>query len=238
MGEGQDKMKDLVCSEARNLLINYLKNNVGNYPNGHLKKDNWMFAVKHSFRVEAIANKIAESFNDLQEKEILTLKVAAILHDIGNVVQREDHGKIGAEIVDKLFESTEYINTSGIDKKKLITIIAGHSNKENDSDRDIISVILKDADILDQIGAMSILMHSTKHNYNEYGFYQGVLGDISKKELEYCEEQYSLLRTSAAKQIMEQKINFIKGFKKQLEFELLGEIENNELVETVFPASM
>jgi putative nucleotidyltransferase with HDIG domain len=223
-------MSNIVINEARNLLINYLKDNVGNYPNGHLKKESWIFAVKHSFRVEAVADKLIESFNDLQEKEILTLKVAAILHDIGNVVQREGHGEIGAEIVDKLFDSTEYIKSSGIDRKRLANIIAGHSNKEDDRDRDILSVILKDADILDQIGAMSILMHGSKHNHDEYSFYQDVLNEIGKREMEFCEEQYSLLRTSAAKQIMEQKMNFIKGFKKQLELELQGELENNEMV--------
>jgi HD superfamily phosphodiesterase len=155
--------------------------------------------------------------------DIYTLQTAALLHDIGNVVQRERHGEIGAEIVKSIFDNVESFSKCGINKDRLAGIIAEHSNKENESDRDLISVILKDADVLDQIGAMSILMHGSKHNYDSYEYYNKVLGDIREKELPYCEKEYLRLKTNPAKKIMDEKIKFIRNFEKQLESEILSE---------------
>lgn len=223
-----------IYNEACEILVNYMKNNLDTSKNKYCNKDNWIFTVKHSFRVEAYSMKIKDSFTTLNKEDILTLQTACIFHDIGNVVQREKHALIGSNIIDKLYYKTKYISKSKIDKNRLIKIIADHSNKINCPNDDILSTILKDADILDQIGAMSILMHSSKYTYNSYDFYENILYDIKNKELSFCMKQYSLLKTDCAKNIMKNKIKFIKNFQKQLQYEIIGEINNKDLLQDMY----
>jgi HD superfamily phosphodiesterase len=217
-------MDKRVYDESVKILIEYFKDNIDSSQNKYCNSDSWMFCIKHSLRVENYAARIKDNFDSLSMSDIYTLQAAAIFHDIGNVVQRENHGEIGAEIVKKFFDNTEFLSKCGINKDRLIHIIANHSNKENESDRDLVSVILKDADILDQIGAMSILMQGTKHNYNSYEYYHEVLEDLRNKELPYCEKEYLLLKTNPGKKIMDEKMKLIKDFEKQLENEISGEM--------------
>lgn len=216
-------MKNYVREEAKKILIDYMKNNVHNSKNKYCKGDNWRFAINHSLRVEKCAEEIMGQFKELSEEDILTIHAAAIFHDIGNIVQRENHGQIGAEIVENIFSETEHISKSLINKDRLIKIISGHSDKNDEKDSDIASIILKDADVLDQIGAMSIFMHSSKYNYSDYDYYKNIVRDIETKEFSFCDKQYRLLRTNAAQKIMKKKIEFIKELKKQLEYEIQGE---------------
>lgn len=218
-------MDNRVYDESVKVLIEYFKNNIGSSKNEHCNSQNWMFCIKHSLRVENYASRIKENFDSLSKSDIYTLQAAAIFHDIGNVVQRESHGEVGAEIVRNIFDNTEYLSKCEIDKERLIHIIANHSDKENENDRDLVSVILKDSDILDQIGAMSILMQGSKHDYNSYGYYHEVLEDLRSTELHYCEKEYLLLKTNPAKKIMDKKIKLIKDFQKMLENELSGEMD-------------
>lgn len=217
-----------VYKEAKELMYKYFEENASNLikvENKHCNKDNWLFAVKHSCRVEEYIKRIVEKTENLSQIDIITVRLAAIFHDIGNVVQRENHGLIGARIVGELFDDTQYISKCGVDKNRLIRIIRDHSNKgeRTEVDGDTISLILKDADVLDQIGAMSILMHSNKYEYSSYEFYKNILNDLETKEIPFCKKQYSLLKTDEGKKIMKDKIEFINNFKNQLESEIIGE---------------
>ena len=216
-------MDNRVYDETVKILIEYFKKNIGSSQNKKCNSENWMFYIKHSLRVEKYTARIKDNFDSLSMADILTLQAAAIFHDIGNVVQRENHGKIGAEIVGGIFDAAEFLPNSGINKDRLIHLIANHSDKENENDRDLLSVILKDADILDQIGAMSILMHGSKHDYNSYEYYNEVLEEIRNKELPSYEKVYLLLKTNPGKKMMDEKLKLIKNFVKQLESEISGE---------------
>lgn len=216
-------MDNKVYDEAVRKLTEYLRDNAALSKNEHCNSKNWQFCVKHSLRVEKNTQKIRASFDEFSESDIYTLQVAAVFHDIGKAVQSENHGRIGAEIVRDIFDNTEYISGCGINKERLINIIANHSDKEDENDRDLLSVILKDADVLDQVGAMSILMNGSKHDYNTYEYYKEVLEDLITKELPYCEKEYLRLKTSMAKKIMNDKMKLIKSFIKQLTEEIAGD---------------
>jgi HD superfamily phosphodiesterase len=207
--------------EAKEVLINYLKDNMKENSGG-LK-----FIAGHSMRVEAYCMEIANSYKYLSEIDIWTLKTAAIFHDIGYTVQSEKHGIIGGEIVNSLFDKTECISKCGVKKECLVDIISRHSDKDDPNDNDILSIILKDADILDQIGAMSILMHSSKYDYNSLDFYQNILNDINGKEFKFIEGQRKFLRTDAARRILDRKAQFVREFSNELEYELKGDLEMN-----------
>lgn len=206
-------------AEARKLIVTYAKNNFAS------KNENWMLVVQHSFRVENYAVEISEAFPNLSQNEIVLLRKAAIFHDIGSILKREDHAKRGMEITKRLLP-----NESG--KNRILKLIAKHSEKNYFEDEDLLLDILKDADILDQIGAMSILMFANKYNYDEPMYYENVLNDLSKKDIEYCYRQMKRLRTKKAKQILNKKIEFIKMFIEQLKYETKNSYEMiQELIE-------
>lgn len=220
---------ELVYREAKELLVDYFKRNIKDSKDGVCNSKTWMFAIKHSLRVEDYSIRIAESIDNLSKEDILTVRLASIFHDIGSVVQRKNHAEISSKIIEEIFDEIRYISQSGIDKNRLVRIIADHSNKERVSDDDILSTILKDADILDQIGAMSILMHSSKYQYDSFDFYGNILKELQTREMSFCDEAYSLLRTNEGKRIMDDKIKFINSFRQQLECELSGELKNSQL---------
>lgn len=222
-------MDSKVYDEALKILIDYFRKNIASSQNKYCNSDNWMFCIKHSLRVEKYTAQIRSEFDSFSKSDIFTLQAASIFHDIGNVVQRENHGEIGAEIVRNLFDDTEFLSNCEIDKERLVHIIAHHSDKNNENDRDLVSVILKDADVLDQVGAMSILMQGSKHDYNSYEYFNEVLDNLKNKELTYCEKEYLLLKTNPAKKIMNEKIKLIKNFIKQLTGEISGELGLNTM---------
>lgn len=219
-----------VLEAARQLLAEYVGRHIRMSKDKQCTVENWGFLIKHSLRVEEYAVQIAKGYPSLTAEELLTLQLAAIFHDIGNVVQREEHAKFGAEIVSKIYDESEFLLDSGADKERLILAVANHSIKEDETDKDKVSLILKDADVLDQIGAMSILMHSTKLDYHSYTFYMDIITALKGREMSFCQEQYNLLKTGAGKTILEEKIRFMKAFQEQLSSELSGELKHEALL--------
>ena len=90
---------------------------------------NAMGFTEHSFahvtKVAQIASEILEEL-DYPEREIELASIAGYLHDIGNVVNRNDHGQTGAvmafRILDKLGMDPEEVAT-------VITAIGNHDEK-------------------------------------------------------------------------------------------------------------
>lgn len=220
-------MNTSVIAEARRILNTVFEEECQNPHNTHCD-DKIFFTVKHSLRVEQYAMMIQDAYPELTPTEVLTLRVAAILHDIGNAWQRDEHARVGAEAAARLFDQSAVLAQSGIEKGRLVRIIRGHSDKENIGDTDLVSIILKDADMLDMIGAMSILMHAAKHDFDDLHYFQHILHTLQTKELNYCLTESTRLRTKKAKEILEDKIKFIQMFILQLESEIFGETEHLE----------
>lgn len=222
-----DSMYTPVITEAKRMLIAIFDEELNNPLNSHCN-EMVLFTAKHAFRVEQYANTIKDAFPQLTPVEILTLRVAAIFHDIGNAWQREGHAEIGAEVIAQLFDQSEVLAESGIDKERLVRVIRGHSDKQNMEDHDLVSVLLKDADLLDMVGAMSILMHTARYDFDDLDFYQQVLHTLEIREMNHCQREFTLLRTDKAKEMMAEKIQFIQSFILQLKHELIGETDYQE----------
>ncbi|AZR74370.1 hypothetical protein BBF96_13820 [Anoxybacter fermentans] len=100
-------------------------------------------------------------------------------------------------------------------------LIEKHSEKDNFDDGDILLSILKDAD---NIGAMSILMYASKYDYNNSDYFSNVLKGLVEGDIPFCKKQKGLIRTEKGREIMDQKINFIRSFIQQLEDEIKGSL--------------
>lgn len=213
--------KDMIF-EAKHFLVNYLKDKKSNYEQRHPWREPWEFVALHSFRVEALAAKLLKmEQHTLSQEEITLTRIGAILHDCGRIRQRENHAVIGRNIIEDAIASGRLFATSTIDKDRLLYLIGGHSDKEI-KDTDFCSVILKDADVLDEIGVISIFMASSWIDRGNPYFFSLLNERVKDREIKFCDEGFKYLNTESAKTILQQKKEFILGFCKQLSDELEG----------------
>lgn len=211
-----------ILFEAKRFIINYLKDKKINYNPMHPWREPWEFVALHSFRVEAYTAKLLKmEQHSLSEEEILLTRLGAILHDVGRIQQREDHALIGMNIIEDAINSGHLFSSSDIDKSRLLYLIGTHSNKD-EKDNDFCSVILKDADILDEIGVMSIFMASNWIDRGNPYFFSLLNQRVADREVKFCDESYRYLITESAKTILKQKKEFIQNFNKQLSDEIEG----------------
>lgn len=117
--------------------------------NGRPPKYPFRNRFEHTIRVYNWAMKLQEKEGG--DREIIALM--SLLHDVGWADKRS-HGEVGAEIAEK------YLNSMNYDKqkiKRIVDIIKIHSNKDTTEKLNIEEQIFMDADLLDELGAISII---------------------------------------------------------------------------------
>jgi putative nucleotidyltransferase with HDIG domain len=174
--------------------------------------------VLHTLRVEAYTTRILSRENHpLPEGEVTLLRLAAILHDIGRMEKREEHAKLGAEIARQwLLES----HLPEHDVKRVVGMIADHSNKAN-PEPDYSKAVLKDADTLDEIGAMSIFMAATWVDMRSPFFFHDLRQRLIDVEIPFCERKLGILNTREA---------FMENFIAQITDELQADARIEQLL--------
>lgn len=216
---------------ARNFLIYFLQEKQNRIETIHPWRKDWQFAVLHSLRVESYTLKIlARENHPISDHEILLLRLAAVLHDIARVENREDHASLGAEIARQWLQSSAGDELAAIDINFVVEMIAEHSNKAA-PEQNYCSAVLKDADTLDEIGAMSIFMAGNWLD-NESPFYFHELRQrLVEHEIPYCEQKRAILNTAGAKTILDEKKAFIENFIAQISEEInIDEQGENQLI--------
>jgi HD superfamily phosphodiesterase len=104
---------------------------------------------KHVDRVRGWALRIAEAEGYLYTERV---QAAALLHDIGLVDGRANHGPRGAEMAAQFLQDNGLFTTHEI--TEIADAIRGHTSLDGD---DALRIILRDADILDLLGAVGIM---------------------------------------------------------------------------------
>lgn len=215
-------MNENILREGKKYLVSYVKDKTVDYETYHPWRKSWEFVVLHSLRVEGYVYKILErEAHSLSEDEVLITRLAAILHDIGRIHRRENHALIGRDIIHKWLQENKMIANSIHDKNKLLYLIEKHSNKEDD-EGDYCLKVIQDADLLDEIGVMSIFMASNWVDKGNPYFFKLLCDRIETYEVDFCKETFKLLKTQGAKVILEEKLEFIESFVEQFKDELYG----------------
>lgn len=209
-----------ILDDARIYLVNSLKGKRNGFETKHPWRKGWEFAVLHSLRVESYALKIlARENHTLSEREIILLRLAAILHDIARLDKRENHARLGAEIAEKWFQDNSGYNLKSDEAARIVEMIADHSNKDV-REQDFSKAVVKDADTLDEIGVMSIFMTSNwLENQSPFFFYE-LRQRLIDFELPFCDKKIAILNTNGAKEILREKKAFVENFIAQLTDEL------------------
>lgn len=221
-----DTMDENIICESKKFLIQYLRGKDSNSKTLFPWRRDWRFVVHHSLRVESYAIKILEGEGmDINERESLLIRTAAVLHDTGRLDGVDDHsdehGRCGAQIVEKWLLENGNMGFSPQEKDRLLHMISVHSEKDT-RENEIGVMILKDADILDEIGAISIFMSSYRIDNNDSNFLNNLSDRLKSYEIKFCNRQMDRLNTYTAKKILSEKKQFIENFIQQLDLELDG----------------
>ena len=212
-----------ILDRAREYLINFLHGKQNRFETRHPWRKDWQFAVLHSLRVEAYALKIlAREQHHLSDSDILLLRIASVLHDIARLEITHNHAKMGAEIVEKWIHGNSDHNLKSSDIARVLEMIADHSNK-GVPEQDFGKAVLKDADTLDEIGAMSIFMASDWLKIQSPFFFHDLRQRLIEFEIPFCDKRLAILNTDGAKEILGEKRAFLENFIAQLTDELPGD---------------
>jgi uncharacterized protein len=220
-----------ILINARKYLVETLKGKQNLNESRHPWRRSWEFAVLHSLRVESYVLKILEREPiTLTPKSLLILRLAAILHDIARLGNRERHAVDGAEIAKSWLknEASQELNHDEIEY--IAKMISNHSSKDV-QENDFRLAVLKDADTLDEIGILSIFMAGNwVENQSPYYFYN-LRKRLIEMELPFCDKKRFILNTCGAKTLLDEKKSYIENFIAQLTDELKTEAQ----VEKIFP---
>jgi HD superfamily phosphodiesterase len=215
-------MDESILEEGKKLLVSYVKGKNINYETLHPWRNSWEFIVLHSLRVEGYVKKIFNGESkDISQDDMLLTRLAAILHDIGRIHRKEGHALLGRDIVRDWLAANQTVANAVKDLDKLLYLIENHSDKKSD-ESDYCAKVLKDADLLDEIGVMSIFMTSNWFDRNNPYFFNLIHERVGGFEMEFCHKTFKLLKTETAKSVLEEKRKFIELFNNQLKDELYG----------------
>jgi len=206
-------------------LLHSFKGKQSNFETKHPWRKDWQFAVLHSLRIESYVLKIlAREHHSLFKHEITLLRLAAILHDLARMEDVENHAKLGAEFAEPWLRNHTSLTSS--DTERVLEMIADHSNKKV-KEQDFCKAVLKDADTLDEIGAMSIFMAGNWLERHSPFFFYDLRQRLIEYEIPFCDKQLSILNTDGAREILNEKRAFVESFIVQLtdEVQADGHIE-------------
>lgn len=188
----------------------------------------------HVDRVRKWALKIAKEEGGV---DLFLLETSALLHDVGRVKESKtvDHYEAGEKIARKFLQKLNYFSPSEIDLICRGVYYHGEGNQEK------LVQILKDADILDLLGAIAVARAFSHHHNKPYydrkknSFY---FKQWSKEEIKKVVKQrpwnksvvdnlvFNLsvcrqIKTKTAKRIAREKYKYLKNFVKQLKKETI-----------------
>lgn len=178
----------------------------------------------HIERVYDLCLQIAKELN----VNIETLKIAALLHDIGRFKQldnnsKRNHAEVSACIAER-FLNSENFRLFKIDIKNILHCIRAHSFSNDILPKTLEAKVLSDSDKLDAIGAIG-LYRTIGYTIQKLGNLNDVINHLEDKILKIKD----LLFLDISKKIAEYRhmiiIDYYEEIKKEISFKL---IDNND----------
>jgi uncharacterized protein len=173
---------------------------------------------EHIWRVFIWANRLIDEEN-LSTINKNALLIASLFHDIGYALS--PHSKSHAENSEIIFR--EYCKNNFIEKEEedfIAYLIKNHSNKNlmEFENTPIELILLMEADILDETGAMSIVWDCMAEGMNEEQSYSKAYDHILQKTCKIINS--NPMKTKTAKEYWKIKQELVKNFIKEYAFDL------------------
>ena len=180
------------------------------------KKPNQVFRdrFEHTKRVYNWAIKIMDDFKVIDRDVTLT---SVIFHDVGYAYGQKDH-PINSDIIFKEYAKSHNFSVDFIDKVSKNILV--HSNKELIFDKNSTPelIILMEADLLDEEGALGIAWDLMARGIDKPLSYYDAVHVLNEHSAHILNQNYML--TPKAKAYWEEKKQFVKEFIEQMEKDL------------------
>lgn len=156
----------------------------------------------------------------LREKE---LRSAVIFHDTGYILESVEHAKKSAEIYEKYMQRNQpKLGFTKEETEFARYLIENHSHKEwleeGADDIPIELILLMEADMLDEEGAMSIIFDCLEEGAKEQVSYEDVEQRLWIYPVHILEK--NPMKTEAGKYYWEKKQNLVREFMEQLSMDM------------------
>jgi uncharacterized protein len=201
-------------------IFDYVKNELSENDNNATKIEKFPFRIRseHIWRVYNWAKRLID-LDTYKNIDIESLLIAAIFHDVGYAISpnSKEHA-VNSEII---FRKYSKENNFPKDKEDFIAyLVKNHSNKglmEN-GDIPIELIILFEADILDETGAMSIIWDCMAEGAKENQSYKNTYEHISINTIKILDG--NPMKTKKGKGYWKDKQRMVKHFVEELAFDL------------------
>jgi uncharacterized protein len=192
----------------------YLEDNDGEFSKvGHFP---FRKRSEHIRRVFIWAKRLVEDKININKEAIF---IAALFHDVGYAVSVDDssHAEYSAEICQK-YLSEQNFSPKLIDQ--VAYLIRNHSNKELLAAKDtpLELIILMEADLLDETGALSIAWDCMMEGSQEIQTFENAYNHI--KDYSYGSLEVNPMVTNKAVEFWEKKQKLVKEFTEHLSYDL------------------
>ena len=199
-----DRYKDDMIAYVNDLLAQY---NVTGNPRA--RKIGYSRS-EHIMRVYRWAGKLYDAYPDKSEVDLEVLSIAAVFHDVGYCRESDDHAQVSSDIC------REYLLDKGypLSKTELVCgVIAKHSDKKLiHDDIPMELVLLLEADMLDDMGAMGLVIDVWMEAVcGEAVTFQSILRHMEKYTLAEMQRE-NPMRTAEGRRIWEEKRALTESF--------------------------
>lgn len=167
----------------------------------------------HCFRCYRWAQRI-----NLEERGSLeVVEISALFHDIGKCVDNsvEGHAREGAKVCQNYLQS---INFDSVKTKRIVSIVENHVEHCQGGENTLEARIESDADLLDELGAMTVLWDCMAIGAGDIQSYQAAYERI--KEHYKKQREGPALLTETGNRFRKERLEFLRNFLCNLELEL------------------
>ena len=174
-----------------------------------------LHGFKHVERVLNLCVQIGTALN----ANLLTIKIAALLHDVGRINEKKNdaknHAEMSAEMAEIFFQKTNF-NITIDNIENIIHSIRAHSFSNNIKPKTLEAKILSDADKLDALGAIG-LFRTISFTLRNKGGIEQVINHLENKILKLKDGLY----LEVSKQIAEERSKIIIDFYNKIREEIM-----------------
>jgi len=174
-----------------------------------------LHGFKHVERVLNLCVQIGTALN----ANLLTIKIAALLHDVGRIHEEnndvKNHAEISAEMAEKFFQKTNFnLNIDNIEN--IIHSIRAHSFSNKVKPKTLEAKILSDADKLDALGAIGLYRTIIYSFKLKNGGIEKVIEHLEKKIIKLKDRMYLDISKEIAKERQKIILDFYYKIKKEV----------------------
>lgn len=167
----------------------------------------------HAWRVTQIALDIGRH----EGADLEVLKIAGLLHDIGVPVDKPHHYEIGAFLARGILKELGYDSDFA---NRVARVIETHSRYGGPEPDSLEGKILQDADAVEYVGAIGLARGIVRAM--EAGRYHGDVNQVPDLIDDLISQVSGKLHTERARELLQERIDFLKSFKERIQEELDG----------------